>query len=64
MILFLVQTLGKKHTHTVSLSKKPFFMDSRLGRKQEITDSLGRSQIRQSLAESENWWTSLHLVLI
>ena len=38
-------SLGRKQNHMDSLCRKPFFMDRSLGRKQEITDSLGGSQI-------------------
>ena len=37
--------LGRKQNHTDSLCRKPFFVDGSLGRKQEIADSLGGSQI-------------------
>ena len=47
--------LGRKQNHTDSLCRKPFFVDGSLGRKQQITDSLGGSQIRRTVsAGSEN----------
>ena len=39
------ETLGRKQNHTDSLCRKPLFVDGIVGRKQEITDSLGGSQI-------------------
>ena len=47
--------LGRKQNHTDSLCRKLFFMDCSISRKQEITDSLGGSQIlRIVFAGSEN----------
>ena len=47
--------LSRKQNHTDSLCRKPFFVDGSLGRKQEITDSLGGSQILRTVsAGSEN----------
>ena len=39
------ESLGRKQNYTDSLCRKPFFLDGNLGRKQEIADSLGGSQI-------------------
>ena len=39
------KTLGRKQNHMDSLCRKPFFVDGSLSRKQEIANSLGRSQI-------------------
>ena len=45
VILLPAETLGRKQNHTDSFCRKPFFVDGSLRRKQEITDSLGGSQI-------------------
>ena len=48
-----------------SLGKKPFFMDTNLGRKQEIVDSLGIIPMFDSLsARSDSWQISLHQVQV
>ena len=48
MILFTAEGLGlgRKHNYADNLSRKPFFADSGLGRKEEIADILGGNQIR------------------
>ena len=43
------ETLGRKLNHTDSICRKLFTQHNSLGRKQEIADSLGRSQIWRSL---------------
>ena len=54
-ILLPAECLSRKQNYTDSLTRKPFFVDSSLGRKQEIGDSLGGSQIRRKVwAGSEN----------
>ena len=45
VILLPTETLGRKLNHTESLCRKLFFKHNSLGRKQEIADSLGGSQI-------------------
>ena len=45
VILLPAESLGRKRNHTDSLCRKPFFVDGSLGRKQEITDSLGGIQL-------------------
>ena len=45
MIKLPAESLGRKLNHTDSLCRKPFFVDGSVGRKQEITDSFGGSQI-------------------
>ena len=45
VILLPAEGLGRKRNHTDSLCRKPFFVDGSLGRKQEIMDSLGGSQL-------------------
>ena len=41
MIKLPAETLGRKQNHTDSLCRQPFFVDSSLGRKQEITKISG-----------------------
>ena len=56
-------TLGRKLNHTHSLCRKPFTEHNRLGRKQEIADSLGGNQLWRTVsAGSENWQTRLYPV--
>ena len=65
MILLPAETLGRKQNHTDSLCRKLFTKHNSLGRKQEIPDSLGGSQIGQTIsAGSENQRTRLYPVLI
>ena len=45
MILLSAKTLCRKQNHRDSLSKKTFFTDGSPGKKSEIMDSLGESQI-------------------
>ena len=45
VILLPAETLRRKLNHTDSLCQKLFIKHNSLGRKQEITDSLGRGQI-------------------
>ena len=45
VILLPAETLGRKLNHTDSLCRKLFTKHNSLGRKQEIADSLGGSQI-------------------
>ena len=50
----------QKQNHATRLDRKPFIMYSSLGRKQEIADTLGDSQILRTVsAGSETWRTSL-----
>ena len=48
MSLFPAETLVRKQNHTNNLGRKPVLADGSLGRKQELTDSLGVSQIWQT----------------
>ena len=44
VILLPTESFGRKQNHMDSLCRKPFFMDGSLGRRKEITDSLGGSE--------------------
>ena len=45
---------SRKQNHTVSVCRKPFFVDGSLCRKQEITDRLGEAKYDgQSLQEAK-----------
>ena len=48
--LLPAETLGRKQNHTDSLCRKLFTKHNSLGRKQKIMDSLGGSQIRQTVS--------------
>ena len=66
VILLPAETLGRKLNHMDSLCRKVFSKYNSIGRKQEIADSLGRSQIhvKQTVsAGGENWRTRLYPVV-
>ena len=44
VILHPAKTFGRKHNHMDSLGRKPCFVDSSLGRKQEIVDSISQAK--------------------
>ncbi|MEW8546019.1 MAG: hypothetical protein AB2693_21050 [Candidatus Thiodiazotropha sp.] len=44
MILLPAEAVDRKQNHADSLCRKPSCTDGSLGRKQELADSLGRSQ--------------------
>ena len=50
VILLPAETLGRKLSHMDSLYRKLFIKHNSLGRKQEITDSLSRSQIWRTVS--------------
>ena len=63
-ILLSAETLGRKLNHMDNLCRKLFTEHSSLGRKQEIADSLSRSQICWTVsAGSINWRTHLYPVI-
>ena len=50
VILLPTETLGRKLNHMTSLCRKLFIKHNNLGRKQEIADSLGESQIWRTVS--------------
>ena len=64
VIMLTAESLGRKHNHAGRPGRKPFIVNSSLGRKPDIADSLGGSQIQQTFSTgSENWRNSLYSVL-
>ena len=57
--------LHRKHNYWDRLGRRPHFANSSLGRKQETANSVGVSQIWWTVfAESGNWRTSLHPMIL